>query len=120
MTRNILTVDDSESIRHIIGFCLRQADFDTIEAKNGNEALEKLRENNVAMMITDLDMPEMGGIDLIRRARMIPRHAALPIIVLTTESATEIKHKARSVGANGWITKPFTPKQLLAVVEKVL
>lgn len=120
MNRNILTVDDSESMRQMIGFCLKQKDYTILEAKNGTEALAKLRENSVDAMITDLDMPEMGGIDLIKNARRIPGYLKMPIIILTTESETGMKSRAKSAGATGWITKPFTPKQLLAVVDKVL
>ena len=120
MNRSILTVDDSASMRQIIGFCLKQQDYTILEAENGTEALEKLRKNRVDVMITDLDMPEMGGIDLIKNTRRIPGYARMPILILTTESAAVMKTKAKSVGANGWITKPFTPTQLLAVIEKVL
>ncbi|MEZ4524925.1 MAG: response regulator [Desulfobacterales bacterium] len=120
MTQKIMAVDDSESIRQMVSFSLRMGDYEVMEAENGQDAYEKLLQADVDMLITDLDMPEMNGIELIRQLRAIPRYRNMPIILLTIHSDAEIKKLARLSGANGWITKPFRPNQLTEVVKKVL
>ena len=116
----IMAADDSASIRQMIAFSLRQANYDVIEAENGRDAIRKLNGTTVDMLITDLDMPEMGGMELVRRVRSVPKYRLIPIIVLTTESDPSLKQKIRKLGANGWITKPFKPKQLLSITDKFL
>jgi len=120
MSRTILAADDSASIRQMIAFTLRRADYDVIEAENGMDALEKLGNADVLMVITDLDMPEMNGIELIKKIRIRAKYKSLPIVMLTTESAATVKQTAKAAGATGWITKPFTPAQLIGVVSKLL
>lgn len=116
----IMAADDSASIRQMIAFSLRQANYDVIEAENGRDAIRKLNGATVDMLITDLDMPEMGGMELVRRVRAVPKYRLIPIIVLTTESDPSLKQKIRKLGANGWITKPFKPKQLVSITDKFL
>ncbi len=120
MSRTILAADDSASIRQMIAFTLRRADYEVIEAENGKDALEKLGNADVLMVITDLDMPEMNGIELIKKIRIRAKYKSLPIVMLTTESAATVKQTAKAAGATGWITKPFTPAQLIGVVSKLL
>jgi two-component system chemotaxis response regulator CheY len=120
MTPKIMTVDDSESIRQMAMFSLKQLKYELMQAANGVEALKGLRETPVNMLITDLDMPEMNGMELVRHVRAMPEYKNIPIIILTTESDTKIKQKAKAIGATGWITKPFTPKQLVNVVKTVM
>ncbi|HAO20004.1 MAG TPA: two-component system response regulator [Desulfobacteraceae bacterium] len=120
MSNTILAADDSASIRQMIAFTLRRADYDVIEAENGMDALEKLGNADVLMVITDLDMPEMNGIELIKKIRIRAKYKSLPIVMLTTESAATVKQTAKAAGATGWITKPFTPAQLIGVVSKLL
>ena len=115
-----MAADDSASIRQMIAFSLRQANYDVIEAENGRDAIRKLNGTTVDMLITDLDMPEMGGMELVRRVRAVPKYRSIPIIVLTTESDPSLKQKIRKLGANGWITKPFKPKQLISITDKFL
>lgn len=120
MSRTILAVDDSASIRMMLSFTLRENGYRVIEARDGREGLAKLKGEEVDMVITDLNMPEMDGIGLIKGVRENPSSRFTPVIMLTTESQDQRKQEARAAGATGWITKPFRPEQLLAVVKKVI
>ena len=119
MGKAILTVDDSASVRQMVGFTLRAAAYDVAEAVDGCDALSKLL-GEIHLIITDLNMPRMDGIELIRQIRTNSKYKYVPILVLTTESQATKKQEAKSAGATGWIVKPFKPEQLLAVVERVL
>lgn len=120
MQKTILAVDDSASIRMMLSFTLREKGYRVIEAKDGCEGLSKLMDDKVDMVITDLNMPGIDGLGLIRGVRQNPVSKFTPIIMLTTESHDARKNEARAAGATGWITKPFQPEQLLAVVRKVI
>ena len=120
MAKKIMTVDDSATIRQMLNFTLTDAGFDVIEAVDGVDACSKLKDNPVNMVITDLNMPQMDGIELIREVRKDPANRFVPIIMLTTESQETKKQEGKSAGASGWIVKPFSPEQLLAVVKMVL
>ncbi|MEG6505308.1 response regulator [Nitratidesulfovibrio sp. 1201_IL3209] len=119
MSKLIMTVDDSASIRQMVGFTLRNAGYEVIEAKDGKDAVSKLS-GPIKMVITDLNMPNMDGIELIRQIRANPAYKFIPVIMLTTESQATRKQEGKAAGATGWIVKPFQPEQLLAVVKKVL
>lgn len=120
MPKNILVVDDSQTMRKLINFALTKADYAPTEAADGEEALFKLRNNRFDMMICDLNMPKMDGIELISKVRSMDEHKFMPIVVLTTELLEEKKQKARAAGATAWIVKPFKDETVLAVVKKVL
>lgn len=120
MSRTIMTVDDSPSIRQMVGFTLRQAGHRVLEAIHGADALAQLERQAVDLVITDLNMPQVNGLDLIRRIRALPALRFVPIVLLTTESDPARKMEARNAGATGWIVKPFTPDQLTAVVARLL
>jgi two-component system chemotaxis response regulator CheY len=120
MGKTIITVDDATTIRKLIGFTLRAVGHDVLEAEDGAKALALLSGRDVDLVITDINMPQMNGIDLTRRLRSLPRHRATPILIVTTESELSIKSQAKAAGATGWIVKPFQPDQLVAVVGKVL
>lgn len=120
MSKTIMTVDDSASIRQMVSFTLQQAGYGVVEAVDGRDALSKLNGAAVHMVITDLNMPNLDGIGLIRSLRNNPGFKFLPIVMLTTESQAEKKQEGKVAGATGWIVKPFKPEQLLAVVKKVL
>ncbi len=120
MTKTIMTVDDSASVRLMVNFTLRELGYEIIEAENGKEALKKLEKKHIHMMITDINMPEMDGISLVKRMRQNPDYKFIPIIMLTTESQIEKKNAGKQAGATGWIVKPFKPDQLVAVVKRVL
>ncbi|EPR44115.1 response regulator receiver protein [Desulfovibrio sp. X2] len=119
MPKTIMTVDDSASVRQMISMTLKNAGYSVIEASDGKDALGKLM-GPIDMVITDLNMPNMDGISLIKAVRAKPQCKFIPIIMLTTESQAEKKQEGKSAGATGWIVKPFKPDQLLAVVQKVL
>ncbi len=120
MSKTILTVDDSASVRQMVNFTLKQSGYEVVEAANGSEALEKLRKKKVNLLITDVNMPELDGISLVRKVREMADYRFLPILVLTTETHKEKKMAGKDAGATGWIVKPFNPDQLTAVVRKVL
>jgi two-component system chemotaxis response regulator CheY len=118
--KTIMTVDDSASVRQMVNFTLKQLGYEIIEASNGNDALRKIDKKQIDMLITDVNMPELDGISLVRKVREIPAYRFIPIIMLTTEWETEKKQAGKAAGATGWIVKPFKPDQLLAVVKKVM
>jgi two-component system, chemotaxis family, chemotaxis protein CheY len=120
MSKRIMAVDDSASIRQMVGFTLRQAGYEVVEAVDGKDALSKLDRNPVNMVITDLNMPNLDGIGLIKGLRTLASCRFIPIIMLTTESQESKKLEGRQAGATGWIVKPFKPEQLVAVAKKVL
>jgi two-component system chemotaxis response regulator CheY len=116
----ILTVDDSASIRQAIKIALSSQGFAVAEAANGAEGLQKATSSRYALVITDLNMPVMDGLTMIRELRRKPGGAGLPILFLSTESDVGIKQQAKDAGATGWVTKPFDPEQLVRIVKKVL
>lgn len=120
MSKMIMTVDDSISIRQMVGFTLAKEGYEILEASNGEDAEQKLDANNVQMMITDLNMPKMNGIELIKKVRANPKCRFMPIVMLTTESEESSVQEGKAAGATGWIIKPFKPNQLVGVVKKLL
>jgi len=119
MGKRVMAVDDSATVRQVLQMTLEGAGYEVIEAVDGKDALDKLRVHQVDMMVTDLNMPNMDGIDLIRQVRQNPGNRFMPIIMLTTESQPEKKQIGKAAGASGWIVKPFKPEQLLAVVRMI-
>ena len=119
MSKTIMTVDDSASVRQMVAFTLKKEGYSVIEASDGKDALGKLK-GAVHMVVTDLNMPNMDGIELIKNIRSQAAYKFIPIVMLTTESQATKKQEGKTAGATGWIVKPFTPEQLLAVVKKVL
>lgn len=120
MAKTILTVDDSASMRQMVKLTLSGAGYRVIEAEDGAKGLSVARDNGVHMVLTDLNMPGMDGVSLIRELRKLPAYTGVPIILLTTESDAARKQEAKAAGATGWITKPFQPEQLIAVAKKVM
>ena len=118
--RRILSVDDSSSVRQMVSFTLRKAGYEVVEAVDGQDALAKIGHDKLDMIITDLNMPNMDGIQLITAVRKLPNYSFLPILMLTTESQAEKKDAGRKAGATGWIVKPFNAEQLVAVVQKLV
>lgn len=116
----ILTVDDSPSVRQMIKMVLASAGHEVIEAGDGAEGLSKAKAGKFDLVLTDLNMPVMNGIAMIRGLRQLPAFTGVPIVFLTTESDDAMKQEARAAGATGWITKPFKPEQLHAVVAKLV
>jgi two-component system chemotaxis response regulator CheY len=120
MSAAILAVDDSASLRQAIKIALSSDGYAVTEAADGSEGLAKATANAFDLIITDLNMPVMDGLTMIRELRAKPAHAGVPILFLTTESDANVKAQAKAAGATGWLTKPFNADQLLAVVSKVL
>ncbi len=120
MSKTILTVDDSPSIRRMISMTLREAGYNVLEASDGKEGLNTATTTRVDAIITDQNMPNMDGISMIKELRQHPNGRGVPIVVLSTDSADNLKQEARAAGALGWMVKPFAQDKLLAVVKKVL
>jgi two-component system chemotaxis response regulator CheY len=120
MVKIILCVDDSASIRQMVKLTLSGAGYQVVQASDGAEGLAKAREATVNLVVTDLNMPVMNGLGLIRELRKLPAYKGVPIIFLTTESDAALKQEAKAAGATGWITKPFQQEQLVGVVRKVI
>lgn len=120
MSRPILVVDDSESVRRLISSTLRMAGYETVEACDGQVALGVARGAAPCAVITDQNMPNLDGIGFIRAFRQMPGSAGVPVIFLSTENADTLKQKAREAGAIGWMTKPFDDQKLLSVIRKVV
>ena len=116
----IMTVDDSASLRQMVSVVLRGGGYDVVEAKDGLDALSKLKGRDLNLFLSDINMPRMDGLELTRKLRALPQYKFVPIVLLTTESHPEKKQEGKAAGATAWIVKPFTPDQLLAVVKKVV
>ncbi|MBB4155456.1 two-component system chemotaxis response regulator CheY [Sphingomonas jinjuensis] len=120
MSIQILTVDDSPSMRALLRAALTGEGYRVDEAEDGRSAMEWLASNRPALVITDINMPRLDGFGLIAEVRAQAQFNALPILVLTTESSPEKKARARAAGATGWIVKPFDPAKLAAAVRRVI
>ncbi|MCO5734876.1 response regulator [Rhizobium sp. SSA_523] len=120
MTARILTVDDSASIRLTTRVALSNAGYSVTEAVDGRDGLAKLSAGQFDLVVTDLNMPNMDGLTMIRELRKIPALMGVPVIFLTTESDNELKAQAKAAGATGWLTKPFDPESLVKIAKKVL
>lgn len=119
MTKRILTVDDSRTVRDMVTFTLKKAGFDVAEAEDGRAALAVLEGSKFDLIITDLNMPNMDGISLIKSVRSGSVHRAVPILILTTESDSTKKADGKAAGATGWLVKPFSPEKLVELVQRV-
>ena len=120
MTKTVLAVDDSPSLRQMVAFTLKGAGYRVIEAADGREAFDQARSQAVQLVLTDQNMPNMDGLTLIKSLRALPQYGRVPIVMLTTESSEAMKSQGRAAGATGWMVKPFDPKRLLEVVRKVI
>jgi two-component system, chemotaxis family, chemotaxis protein CheY len=116
----VLAVDDSVTMRQMVSYCLREAGYEVVEAVDGADALAKLQANKVDLVITDLYMPHVDGIELIKRVRTLANYRFTPILMLTTETQGGRKAEGQAAGATGWIVKPFEPQQLIKVVRRVI
>ena len=120
MSARILVVDDSASMRQMVAFALSWAGFSVDEAEDGQVALGRAQGQKFNAVVTDVNMPNMDGISLIRALRGLPDYKFTPMLMLTTESAADKKAEGKAAGATGWLVKPFNPEQLVATVQKVL
>ncbi len=120
MAKTILIVDDSASVRQVVGIALRGAGYEVIEGCDGKDALTKLDGRKVNLIISDINMPNMDGISFIKEAKKLPAYRFTPIVMLTTESQESKKREGQEAGAKAWVVKPFQPPQMLAVVSKLI
>jgi two-component system, chemotaxis family, chemotaxis protein CheY len=120
MSKRILAVDDSPSMRHMVSVTLRGAGYEVVEAADGDEALEYARGHSVDLVLADVNMPRMNGITLVAHLRTLPDYRLTPLLLLTTESSQQSKQQGKQAGATGWMIKPFHPDQLLATLDRVL
>lgn len=116
----ILAVDDSASMRQMVRFTLEGAGYKVVQAADGVEALALAKSNTADLVLTDVNMPRMDGLSLVRELRALDNYKFVPMLVLTTESGNDTKQRGKEAGATGWIVKPFNPDQLLATIARVL
>lgn len=120
MSKTILIVDDSASLRQVVKIALTNAGYAVIEAEDGKDALKKLEGKRVNLIISDVNMPVMDGIEFLKNVKVSPAHKFTPVIMLTTEGGEDKKMQGQQAGARAWVVKPFKPEQLLAAVSKLV
>jgi two-component system chemotaxis response regulator CheY len=121
MTTKVMVVDDSQAVREMIGQALREAGYEVVEAEDGVMGLSRLgSENDISMVLCDVNMPHMDGLEMLSAVKAGGKHATLPVFMLTTEGKVDVIKQAKQLGARGWIIKPFKREQLVALVRKVL
>ncbi|CRM10236.1 MULTISPECIES: response regulator [Pseudomonas] len=120
MAKNVLVVDDSSSVRQVVGIALKSAGYEVIEACDGKDALGKLNGQKVHLIISDVNMPNMDGITFVKEVKKLASYKFTPIIMLTTESQESKKAEGQAAGAKAWVVKPFQPAQMLAAVSKLI
>jgi two-component system, chemotaxis family, chemotaxis protein CheY len=119
MTKTIMIVDDSASMRQVVGIALKGAGYAVLEGRDGKDALSKLTGQKVNLIISDVNMPNMDGISFVKAVKQLPAYKFTPIIMLTTESEESKKREGQAAGAKAWVVKPFKPEQLLGAVQKL-
>ena len=119
MAKTIMVVDDSASLRQVVGIALKSAGYDVIEAADGQIALSKLGDTKINLIVCDVNMPNMDGITFVRELKQVARHKFTPVIMLTTESQESKKREGQEAGARAWVVKPFKPEVLLGAVQKL-
>jgi two-component system chemotaxis response regulator CheY len=120
MAKTILIVDDSASIRQVVGIALRGAGYDVIEASDGKDALSKMTGQKIHLIISDVNMPNMDGITFLKNVKANPSYKFTPVIMLTTEAGQDKMAEGRAAGAKAWVVKPFQPPQMLDAVAKLV
>jgi two-component system chemotaxis response regulator CheY len=119
MKKLVLTVDDSKTMREMLSFTLKNANFDVLEACDGEEGLRLLDYTRPDLVISDVNMPKLDGFSFVKALRRVPEFQHVPVLMLTTEQTDEKKSQGRAAGATGWIVKPFDPEKLIQVINKV-
>lgn len=120
MSKTIMIVDDSASLRQVVSIALKGAGYQTIEACDGRDALSKLNGERIHLIISDVNMPNMDGISFLKEVKKLPGYKFTPVIMLTTESQEAKKAEGQAAGAKAWVVKPFQPQQMLAAVGKLI
>lgn len=119
MSKTIMVVDDSASLRQVVSIALKGAGYDVIEGCDGKDAIAKMSGKKINLIISDVNMPNMDGITMVREVKKLPDHRFTPIIMLTTESQEDKKREGQAAGAKAWVVKPFKPDQILQAVAKL-
>jgi two-component system, chemotaxis family, chemotaxis protein CheY len=120
MNKKVLIIDDSATLRSQVSLALSPSGFEVLEAVDGIDGVEKISaQPDLAVVICDVNMPRMNGIDMVANIKREPKYAALPVIMLTTEGQPELIARAKAAGAKGWIIKPFKPELLVATIKKL-
>jgi two-component system chemotaxis response regulator CheY len=120
MAKTIMIIDDSVSLRQVVGIALGAAGYEVIEACDGRDALAKLNGVKIHLMICDVNMPNLDGIGFLQAKRELPNYKFTPVIMLTTEAGEDKKREGQAAGARAWVVKPFKPEQLLLAVAKLI
>lgn len=120
MSKTILIVDDSDSLREVVGIALKGAGYEVIEGADGQEGLNQLDGKKIHLIISDVNMPNMNGIEMVKKIKEMAAYKFTPIIMLTTESGEELKDEGRGAGVKAWMVKPFKPEQMLDAVSKLI
>lgn len=120
MQKTVMVVDDSESLRQVVNIALSGAGYQVIEAKDGVDGLAKLDGSKVHLIISDVNMPNMNGIDFVKQLKTLPKYKFTPVIMLTTENQQYLMDESKKAGAKAWMVKPFRPDQMLDAVSKIL
>jgi two-component system chemotaxis response regulator CheY len=120
MSKTIMIIDDSATLRQVVCITLRKAGYEVIEGADGNDALEKLQGQKVHLILCDVNMPNMDGIAFLKEVKKMPEYKFTPIVMLTTESQEAKKMEGKEAGARAWIVKPFKPEQILSAIEKLV
>ena len=118
--KRIMVIDDSASLRHLVSVVLQETGYEVIEAAHGKDALAKLDDRRVNLVICDVNMPVMDGITFVRHIKQLPKHRFVPIIMLTTESGEDRKLDGQMAGAKAWLVKPFRPEQVIQAVSRLI
>ena len=117
--KRILIVDGSEQVRKVLTETLNEAGFDVVEARNGAEALAEIDDRPADMVISDIDMPGVNGVELIQQIRSRKENRFVPIIMLTFKDDSQLQEQGKAAGASGWLVKPFKPEHVLSVVRLI-
>ena len=120
MAKTIMVVDDSASLRQVVGIALKGAGYDVLEGCDGQDALSKLTGQKIHLIISDVNMPNMDGISFVKAVKQLPEYKFTPVIMLTTESQESKKQEGQAAGAKAWVVKPFKPEQMLGAVAKLV
>lgn len=120
MAKTIMVVDDSASLRQVVGIALKGAGYDVLEGCDGKDALSKMTGQKIHLIISDVNMPNMDGITFVKAVKQLPNYKFTPVIMLTTESQEGKKAEGQAAGAKAWVVKPFKPEQMLGAVQKLV
>jgi two-component system chemotaxis response regulator CheY len=120
MAKTIMVVDDSASLRQVVGIALKGAGYEVIEGCDGKDALAKMTGQKIHLIISDVNMPNMDGISFVKAVKQLPNYKFTPVIMLTTESQESKKAEGQAAGAKAWVVKPFKPEQMLGAVQKLV